>query len=245
LYLDDRIIEFLFLPEDQDPDSYVNEKGHDAFSQKLQTATPLSQFLLETISQGIDLQTLDGKAQLNERAKDYLNQLPQGAFRQIMQDKVSQISGIAPQSRPRINKQQPSMSGQLNPMRRLLALILNKPDLCQRIPADLEFKLLPYKGAGIINKVIEIQAGYPQINSAALLEHFRDSDYVSSLNRLRVVYDHMDEAELNSEMEDLIAHLEQLTTTAKINHLREKQLQGGLTDQEKQQLVALLTKKIK
>jgi len=55
----------------------------------------------------------------------------------------------------------------------------------------------------------------------------------------------MDEAELTSEMADLIAHLEQLITTAKINHLREKQLQDGLTDQEKQQLVALLTTKIK
>ena len=245
LYLDDKIIEFLFLPDGQDPDSFVNEQGETAFRQRMQQATALSQFLLDTISRGIDLKTLDGKAQLHERAQDYLMQLPEGAFQQIMQDKVAQMSGINPSKRPRIQRRQHSTGGQLNPMRRLLALLLNKPDLCEQIPTDFEFTRLPYKGAGIINKVIEIQAGYPQINSAALLEHFRDSDYVSKLKQLMVVYDHMDDAELDSEMADLIAHLDQLITTAKINHLREKQLQDGLTDREKQQLVTLLTKKIK
>lgn len=245
LYLDDKIIEFLFLPDGQDPDSFVNEQGEPAFRQRMQQATALSQFLLDTISRGIDLKTLDGKAQLHERAQDYLKQLPEGAFQQIMQDKVAQMSGINPSKRPRIQRRQHSTGGQLNPMRRLLALLLNKPDLCEQIPTDFEFTRLPYKGAGIINKVIEIQAGYPQINSAALLEHFRDSDYVSKLKQLMVVYDHMDDAELDSEMADLIAHLDQLITTAKINHLREKQLQDGLTDREKQQLVTLLTKKIK
>ncbi|KAA3649677.1 MAG: DNA primase [Proteobacteria bacterium] len=245
LYLDDKIIEFLFLPEDHDPDSYVNQYGQNQFLQQLNQAVPLSQYLLDTISTGIDLQTLDGKAQLYERAKDYLKQLPSGAFRQIMQNKVSQISGIVQHSRPTARHQQRPKSTHLNPMRRLLSLILNQPSLCEQIPKSLEFGLLPYKGAEIINKVIEIQADYPQINPAALLEHFRDSDYVSNLNRLMVVYDHMDAAELASEMADLIAHLEQLTTTSKVNQLREKQLQGGLTDLEKQQLVALLTKKIK
>ncbi|MFV0544315.1 MAG: DNA primase [Marinicella pacifica] len=245
MYLDDKIIEFLFLPDKHDPDSYVNRQGAEAFSQALKAAQPLSQFLLDTISRGIDIQTLDGKAQLHERAKEYLMQLPQGAFRQIMQDKVSQITGIT--AIHRAVTQQKHRSGQppLNPMRRLLALILNKPALCEDIPDNLEFDLLPFKGAQIINKVIEIQADYPQINSAALLEHFRDRDFSSHLNQLMVVYDHMDEAELDSEMADLTAHLEQLTTTAKINHLREKQLQGGLTDSEKKQLITLLTKKIK
>jgi hypothetical protein len=68
---------------------------------------------------------------------------------------------------------------------------------------------------------------------------------VSNLKQLMVVYDHMDETELTSEMTDLVSHLEQMTTRSKINQLREKQLQDGLTDQEKQQLIALLTKNIK
>lgn len=245
LYLDDKIIEFLFLPEEHDPDSFVNQQGQDEFLKQLTTAQALSQFLLDTISEGINLQTLDGKAQLHERAKDYIKQLPAGAFRQIMQEKVSQISGISQQNRSNVRSRQQAKSGHLNPVRRLLALILNKPDLCQEIPKDLELSLLPYKGSEIINKVIEIQASYPQINSAALLEHFRDSDYISNLNQLMIVYGHMDEVELASEMTDLIDHLEQLTTTASINQLREKQLQDGLTTQEKQQLIALLTKKIK
>ncbi|MCX7545077.1 DNA primase [Marinicella gelatinilytica] len=245
LYLDDKIIEFLFLPEDQDPDSYVNQNGQHGFLQQLQSAVPLSQFLMDIISEGIQLNTLDGKAQLHERAKSYLKQLPHGAFRQIMHDNVANISGITHARSKKPNQQKRPDNGQLNPMRRLLSLILNKPALCEKLPDDLDFTLLPYKGAEIINKMIEIQAGYPQINSAALLEHFRNSDYVSNLSRLMVVYDHMDETELTSEMDDLVAHLEQLTTTSKINQLREKQLQDGLTDQEKQQLIALLTKKIK
>jgi len=246
LYLDDKIIEFLFLPNKEDPDSYVKQFGKQGFIEQMQQATPLSTFLLTIMTAHIDIHTLDGKAQLHEQAKNYFKQLPSGAFRRIMQSKVSEITGLQPDaSTTKRPVQKQSLVGPLNPMRRLLALVLNIPQLCERIPKTMNPRQLPFKGGEIVHKMIEIQANNPQIKSAALIEHFRADGYVENLTRLMAVYREMNESEMQAEMDDLINHLEQMTTTDQINRLREKQLREGLSDTEKQQLVALLTKKIK
>ncbi len=246
LYLDDKIIEFLFLPNKEDPDSYVKQFGQQGFIQQMQQAMPLSTFLLATMSTDIDIHTLDGKAQLHEQSKSYLQQLPGGAFRRIMQSKVSEITGLQPDaSGARRTVHKDTLKGPLNPIRRLIALLLNIPQLCEHIPKEFEAAQLPFKGGEIVHKMIEIQANNPQVNPAAFIEHFRADGYVDNLTRLMAVYREMDETEIRAEMDDLMSHLEQMTTTGQINKLREKQLRDGLSDTEKQQLIALLTKKIK
>jgi DNA primase len=54
---DVRSIKFLFLPQEHDPDSYIREKGSEAFSSCVAQATPLSKFLIEVASEGCDLQS--------------------------------------------------------------------------------------------------------------------------------------------------------------------------------------------
>ena len=85
---------FLFLPEGEDPDSIVRHEGAAGFDARLQQAVPLSRFFFDSLSEGIQLSTLDGKARLAERAKPLLSQIPDGAFGDLMRQRLTEITGV-------------------------------------------------------------------------------------------------------------------------------------------------------
>lgn len=244
LYLDHKIIDFLFLPEGEDPDSFVMQQGHAAFLQAVSEATPLSDFLLQIISRNTNLNSIDGKAQLLEKAKPYLKQLPKGSFKKMMDQQISEISGTAfstNDTKKTSHTEKPPAAD--NPLRKLIGLMLNAPHLCANIPNDFNLGRLSFKGVEIIDKIVEIYGHNPQINSAALLEHFRDTDFSPYLGHLMRLHDHLDDAQKSMEFEDIISYLNQLTSKVEIDRLRNKQMQSGLDSAEKQALVQLLRQK--
>jgi DNA primase len=241
LYLDHKTIDFLFLPNKEDPDSYVNQFGANSFLQLCAEAMPFSDFMLQVISKNINIKTLDGKAQLFDKAQPYINQLPKGNFKQMMAKRMAEIAGIAltTKSTPQKSKSQ-KLPQSNNPLRKLISLLLISPDLCLKMPKDLNLHHLSFKGVEIIDKIVEIYQANPQIKSAALLEHFRESEYSQFLGYLMNMYDHLDDVQKDLEFTDLINYLINLTSQSKINRLREKQLQHGLSNEEKLELVRLL-----
>ncbi|MFZ1536908.1 MAG: DNA primase, partial [Chromatiaceae bacterium] len=79
-------IRFLFLPEGEDPDTLVRKEGREPFEERIRQAKPLSDFLLEHLSQGIDLTSLDGRARLGSRVTPLLARLPQGLLRDLLRN---------------------------------------------------------------------------------------------------------------------------------------------------------------
>ena len=86
---------FLFLPDGEDPDSMVRQLGTTAFQELVQKAQPLSEFLFEQLSDGIDSSTADGKARLSKTCAPQINRIPQGVFRQLMLEELSRRTGIS------------------------------------------------------------------------------------------------------------------------------------------------------
>ncbi|WJF89363.1 DNA primase [Paraburkholderia bonniea] len=82
---DNRTIRFLFLPPEHDPDSYVREFGAQVFGEQVERAMPLSQFLLNEVLAGKELDQPEGRARALFDAKPLLQALPANALRsQIM-----------------------------------------------------------------------------------------------------------------------------------------------------------------
>src|SRR3546814_682636 len=90
---------FLFLPEGEDPDTLVRSEGATGLDARLQQATPLSQFLFDSLAaDDVNLSTLDGKARLAERAKPMLAQIPDGAFGDLMRQRLTELTGVGPRT---------------------------------------------------------------------------------------------------------------------------------------------------
>ena len=92
--LDGRSAKFLFLPDGEDPDSLVQDIGCDQFTQLIKTATPISDYLFESLSQDLDTESLDGRARLSKLAAPLINRMPQGVFKTLMLKTLSQRTGL-------------------------------------------------------------------------------------------------------------------------------------------------------
>ena len=89
---DDKEIRFLFLPTEHDPDSYVREKGEEAFAQAIKAASPLSAFLIKVVGEDHDWETAEGRAQAQSAAKPYFKAMPAIALRsQILRELASRV----------------------------------------------------------------------------------------------------------------------------------------------------------
>ena len=91
---DGRQVKFLFLPDGEDPDTLVRSEGAECFRQRIDSAMPLSEYIFQLSAEGLDTSTADGKAALSQRAVSYIDQLPSGAFRQIMLAELAGRTGL-------------------------------------------------------------------------------------------------------------------------------------------------------
>ncbi|GMG85745.1 DNA primase [Biformimicrobium ophioploci] len=91
---DGRQVRFLLLPEGEDPDTLVRQIGKDRFEQLIHTAVPLEDFLFDSAAEGIDLQTLDGRAKFSKLAAPLLDRLPKGVYRQLMFEQLARRTGL-------------------------------------------------------------------------------------------------------------------------------------------------------
>ncbi len=73
--IDGKDIRFLFLPEEDDPDTYVRRLGKDGFLEALKAAKPLSNVLFERLASEVDIGSEEGRARLLANAKPLIAQV--------------------------------------------------------------------------------------------------------------------------------------------------------------------------
>ena len=91
---DGRQISFLFLPDNEDPDTLVRKVGKEAFNELIDNAMPLEEFLFNKLSSDLDLESFQDRGKLSKLAKPLLNQIPNGIFSILVRKRLAEILGI-------------------------------------------------------------------------------------------------------------------------------------------------------
>ena len=73
--IDGKDVRFLFLPADDDPDTFVRRLGKEAFMAELKKAKPLSAVLFDELSAQVDIVNEEGRARLLANAKPLIAQV--------------------------------------------------------------------------------------------------------------------------------------------------------------------------
>ncbi len=236
---------FLFLPDGEDPDSIVRKDGAAGFEARLQHATPLSEFLFAELGKDVNLSTLDGRARLAERARPLLAQIPDGAFRDLMHARLTEIAGVgaATAAKPAA-PQNPSSRTHAVPRRSLvrsaIALLLQSPALAQATSWPPLFAALRQPGIALLVELIALLRERPQLTTGALLEHMAEREESAALQKLALQTPPGDDAVWLDEWRDVLAQLDQQTLTQRVEELKARQSEAGLSDEEKDELRALL-----
>ncbi|TXH75164.1 MAG: DNA primase [Lysobacteraceae bacterium] len=236
---------FLFLPDGEDPDSLVRHEGASGFDTRLQHATPLSQFFYDDMGKDVNLSTLDGKARLAERAKPLLAQIPDGAFGDLMRQRLTEITGVgarAPESQtPQVRKRPASAQTQKRSLvRGVIALLLQQPALALELQPPYTFNALRQPGIPLLAELIALIRDRPEITVGALLEHFAEREESTALQKLASQALPGEESLWRDEFLDAMAQLEKQTLQQRIDELLAKQREAGLDDHDKAELRNLL-----
>lgn len=213
---DGRQIGFLFLPEGEDPDTLVRREGRAGFEQRLERATPLADYLFAELRAQVDPDTLAGRARLAERARPLLEKLPDGSFRDLMDQRLRQEAQVTntrlrPPASAVIDRADRNLRLTRTPLRKAIALLLYRPELA-RLATDQRLALRDdgEPGMQLLASLIAALRTDPELGTAALLERYRDTREGAILERLAAWEPAVPEQDYLFEQEfgDLLAALE-------------------------------------
>lgn len=239
---------FLFLPEGEDPDTIVRSEGAHGFEARLGDATPLSEFFYAELSHDVNLGTLDGKARLAERAKPMLANIPDGAFRDLMFQRLAQLTGVGERSEPVApapvtrNRGVPAPKRSL--VRTVISLLLQHPALAADAVPPYPFAALRQPGIALLVELIELIRARPEITTGLVLEHFAEREEGEALRKLALAEMPGDAETWRIEFLEALARLDRETIAQRIVELQDKQRADGLDDTEKNELRGLLTARL-
>jgi len=243
-------IRFMFLPQEHDPDSMLRQEGVETFKQRIAGAAPLSDFFFQKLSVGINLETPDGKAKLVQLAKEPLQRIPEGVFRELMIQQLAKRVGMLPTavakhlvageraSHPTSIEAQSDKL--LFPVQIAIAMLLQYPDLAQRItmPQELEEVTLP--GVSTLLKLFAQLKEMPTLCAGALLEHWRDAKIADQLAKLAVWKLMMPPEGMEAELMGALYKIISQNRETQIQTLQAKMNEQRISGEEKALLIQLL-----
>jgi DNA primase len=244
LVADDKRVAFLFLPPEDDPDSFVRTHGADAFGALLRDALPLSGFLLRELSGQVDLATEEGRARLLHVAKPLVAGITAPGFSRLLRKRLAETARITdaeldelyqinrPSQRPQAPARAPR-AAPVGPYRRVLRGLLTDPAWVSEVEERLLVAADPdaRAAAALVRFVRETPGLTPASVMARATERFRDEPEGGAI--LRAAGDLLGVEEGIDIAAEFRSALGGLADTYRRNRMRELELGGLRTDAEK------------
>ena len=252
---DGRELKFAFLPQEHDPDSFVRAHGREAFEEYLNQAQPFSDFLFERLARDLNLSGEAGQNELANKAIALIRRVPEGFTREGLITKLSQqlrwgenerrLRDIF--ARQEKEEQQPEAPAarnskiKLTPVRRAIALVVQHPQVAAKLP-PLPHELLGLRepGIGFLLQLLTLLHNNP-MTTGQLLEQWRGTKEGEGLARLAALDEVTAGENILEELEDTCAYLIDLFLQQRMAELQHKASNGGLSQEEKQELLLLLS----
>lgn len=244
-------LKFVFVPDGEDPDSLIRQKGQAAFEQILDSAQPLSKFLFEQLMSHTDMNSLEGRAALVDSFQPYINKLPDSVLKDSIINELANNFGtggeqLATKLSQSSNQNTPTKTQQnkrtrITPARLAIALLLNNPHLVDSLSDINALQHINLPGIPLLNSLLEQCKQNPQMNSAQVLEYYRDTEQGAQLSKILCWQHHIEPENAEDVFLDSIEKLFNIFVEQRTELLLQKARSGQISAQERQELQALLS----
>ncbi|MEW6037367.1 MAG: DNA primase [Pseudomonadota bacterium] len=237
-----REIRFMHLPAGEDPDSLIRKEGRDPFERRISQALPFSDYLFRTLQTDLDLRRVEGRATLQKQARELLDRLPVGVFKELMEQRLSELTGLVnttspskrPENQPRGSPGQPRSP---SAWRDLVTLLLHRPQLAGLISPEVRARLMENPRAGpLIARILEYTDLQAAPTPGMLLEYLRETaegDLARNILRRGML---TPEEGMEKEFVDALDRVCALLREERLNQLIDKSKHTQLTDSEREEL---------
>jgi DNA primase len=99
---DNKPVRFLFLPDGDDPDTYIRKHGKDAFEGRVREAPTLSEFLIAELRAQSNLATAEGRAQFLAAARPHLQKVAAASLKLQLVKEVARLAAVTQEEAERL-----------------------------------------------------------------------------------------------------------------------------------------------
>ncbi len=256
------ILEFLLLPEGVDPDSYVKQHGKENFLTIVEKSLGIIEFIKHSLQQHGEIDNPEHKPRLAREAKQWINSTANNAWRHALIESLSEYLKIDSQYLIADQKTQISQethfdqmplknsryAPSLNLESRFLIYSLSHPSIIQRFE-EAEISILSAISP-LSNQLIQVicSADLSKIPVGILVEQWNGTADYETLKKYLVWDNPLDEEATTQELKKIITKIKQKDNQEqwqKLQHKMKMYGEDGLTDDEKQDYLGLLSQRVK
>ena len=251
---EDTRINFIFLKTNQDPDSFIREKGKDAFLQLAKDSKSFSDFFLETIKKQDDLSTIEGRSMVAKFALPLINKITNDTLKQAYIKEVSNICDLDLSKLVKENnvrKQSPSLKKEevkqdsnsviKKSVLGILTSLIQYPKLATNNAFDL---IKEHPKFLFLDDIRSIYTANEDVHSSIIIEKIENEKVRNIFGEALVSEIALSEEDATIMLEDCINFISQFQTERE-DVLKQKYSVDGLNSAEKRELQQLILKKDK
>ncbi len=241
---------FLFLPANEDPDTFIKKNSPDKFKTLINNATPLTEFIIRRLTSDNDLRSQEKKIKFLNSFEPIVKKIYSSKYRLFLIKRVSELLSMSQVELEKIIgekfsegvnikiKYAPSTKNTLTAKRKYLLILLSRPDL---------FEVSDHKcfnGTSIEDEIfIALSNIFNSNNSSfnnsasifASLSNYLEDKLIAELQTQ--VMDFGENIDLKTEMELVRSVLQNISSkriqSEKLSALKNKSL-SDLTDEDKE-----------
>ena len=252
--LNDKVVlKFLFLPEEHDPDSFIRAHSKEAFESLMHDAMPLSQYLVQHLTEKNHLATQEDKVKFLNEAEPILKEITAPKLSLLLRKRFAELLRLndkemdqllyVAQPQMQTNKTNIKTKGKLpsSIKRKFILLLILKPHLA--ISEDLALAQSDSFEDDLLKKVLALTLNQPESKPSSILHGLKsqvDSVMMDLVNEELTHFD--DQIHFESEIEGarkvLLEQGKASKTKAHFSALKDKPL-SSLTEEEKEHLKTL------
>lgn len=250
---------FMFLPEGEDPDTLIREKGKSGFEAEMGKAMTFSEFFFDNLMQQVNMESLDGRSKLIELSKPYLEKIHEGAFQTLMIARLSELAEIEQSSllpllgiksqlaasvvsrKKRFTSNAAHMRQAPSPVKKAITYLLQNPQLAENAGDPGRFASLELADINVFVQLLDLLQNDPHLTMARVLANWQNPEQHQFLIKLaseRLLLS--DEQAISCEFNEILQLFTRQYQQQRFTQLQRKERQQGLNKLEKSEYLQLL-----
>ena len=247
------VLKFLFLPEEHDPDSFIRAHSKEAFEAMMHDAMPLSQYLVQHLTEKNPLATQEDKVKFLNEAEPILKEISAPKLSLLLRKRFAELLHLNDKEMDQLlhvaqpqfqsNKTQIKTKGKLpsSVKRKFILLIILKPELA--INEDLLLVQSDSFEDDLLKKVLTMTLNQPDSKPSSILHGLKSQVESTIMDLVYEELSHFDdqihfESEIEGARKTLLEQGKASKTKAHFSALKDKPV-SSLSEEEKEHLKTL------
>lgn len=233
---ENRTSRFLFLPDGHDPDTFIKQNGKQAFLQQIQTASTLTEYLLNQLLSEYQVQNPEGRAAFYNQLEQFFKKIPQQSLKDelLISAEKHPLIKLDPRQVQQIQNNNPANSSKTvipdqhwTPTRLAINLLLQQPQLAECAGNLEELAEADIPGVELLLQILDQIYEQPDISSQNLLARFKEHENEPHLYKIAAMTPviHQD-SDIQPMFEDALRRLRPKYNTSRFMKLQDKLLSG-------------------